>query len=279
MHSMADVSATAAVLDSRSRHLRRTIVRMMTSAGRGHLASALSLVEILRVLYDSVLHYDARRPDWPERDRFILSKGHGCLALYAVLVDKGFFPPEELDRFCHFDGMLGGHPEPKVPGVEVSTGSLGHGLPIGVGMAIHAKRNALPHRVVVVVGDGECNEGTVWEAAMAAAKHKLDNLTVLVDYNKQQSYGSTYEVLDLEPFADKWRSFGFEVVEADGHDVTALERALARLPACAGKPTAVICHTVKGRGIEFAENNLKWHHKSGLKENEVKDLLAAVGEP
>lgn len=263
-------------LDKRSVDLRRTIVQMMNSAGRGHLASALSLVEILRVLYDSVLHYDPRHPEWPQRDRFILSKGHGCLALYVILADKGFFPTEELWKFCWFDGILGGHPEPKVPGVEISTGSLGHGLPIGVGMAIHAKRVKSNHRVFVVLGDGECNEGTIWEAAMGASKHRLDNLVVMVDYNKQQSYGSTSEVLELEPFADKWRAFGFGVREVDGHDVKLIADALSEIPAQSGKPTAIICHTIKGKGIGFTENNLKWHHKSGLKESEMQALLQAL---
>ena len=263
-------------LDKRSIELRRMIVQAMNDGERGHLASALSLVEILRVLYDKVLRYDPKRPKWPQRDRFILSKGHGCLALYAVLADKGFFPVGELSNFCKFDGILGGHPEPKAPGVELSTGSLGHGLPVGVGMAIHAKRAKSGHRVFIVVGDGECNEGTVWESAMAASKHKLDNLVVMVDYNKQQSYGSTYEVLDLEPFADKWRSFGFSVKEADGHDVKSIEEALFPIPALTRKPTAIICHTVKGRGIGFAENDLKWHHKSGLKDNEKQALLQAL---
>ncbi|MGB7541507.1 MAG: transketolase [Burkholderiales bacterium] len=273
---MSRPDKSVAVLDRRSVELRRTIVKAMNSAGRGHLASALSLVEILRVLYDNVLRYDPKQPKWPLRDRFILSKGHGCLALYVILADKGFFPEDELWKFCRFDGILGGHPEPKVPGVEISTGSLGHGLPVAVGMAIHAQRAKAGHRVFVVLGDGECNEGTVWEAAMGAGKHKLDNLVVMIDYNKHQSYGSTYEVLDLEPFADKWRSFGFGVREADGHDVGSIEEVLSGIPAEHGKPTAIICHTVKGKGIGFTENNLKWHHKSGLKEAEMTALLEAL---
>ncbi|NBR27527.1 MAG: transketolase [Betaproteobacteria bacterium] len=273
---MTNTALASPALDRRSVALRRRIVEVMNNAGRGHLASAFSLVEILRVLYDSTLHIDPAKPLLPERDRFILSKGHGCLALYVLLADKGFFPAEELRTFCRFDSMLGGHPEPCVPGVEISTGSLGHGLPVAVGMALHAKFVRSPHRVFVVLGDGECNEGSVWEAAMAASKHRLDNLVALVDFNKHQSYGSTREVLDLEPFADKWRSFGFAVREADGHDVAALEKTLTDLPGEQGKPTVIICHTVKGKGISFTENNLKWHHKSGLKENEMRDLLAAL---
>jgi len=266
----------ASGLDQRSIDLRRTIVKVINSAGRGHFASALSIVEMLRVLFDSVLKYDSKNPKWDRRDRFILSKGHGCLALYVILAEKGFFPEDELWKFCQFDGILGGHPEPKVPGVEVSTGSLGHGLPVGVGMAINAKYEKADHRVFVVLGDGECDEGSVWEAAMSASKHKLDNLVVIVDYNKHQSYGSTSEVLDLEPFASKWRCFGFGVKETDGHDIASLARAFAEIPVERGRPTAIICHTIKGKGISFTENNLKWHHKSGLKESEVQALLKAL---
>ena len=265
-------------LDRRSIELRRRIVHVLERGGRGHLGTSLSPVEILRVLYDSVLHYDPNNPKSPQRDRFILSKGHGCIALYVLLQEKGFFPEEELWKFCRFDGILGGHPDPKVPGIEVSTGALGHGLPIGVGMAVNAKYEKSAHRVFVVLGDGECDEGSVWEAAMSAAKHKLDNLVVMVDYNKQQSYASTHEVLDLEPFADKWKSFGFNCHEVDGHDVTALEKMFARLPFATGKPSAIICHTVKGKGISFAENNLNWHHKSSIKDEEVQKLFKALEE-
>jgi transketolase len=271
-----DIPKNLMPLDERSRHLRRQIVRVLEGGGRGHIGTSLSLVEMLRVLFDSVLRYDPKNPRWPERDRFILSKGHGCITLYVLLQEKGFFAEEELRKFCRFDGILGGHPDPKVPGIEVSTGSLGHGLPVAVGMAVAAKRSGATHRVVTVLGDGECDEGSVWEAAMSASKHQLDNLTVIVDYNKQQSYGTTYEVLDLEPFAAKWEAFGFATKEVDGHDVPALERMLAALPFAKDRPSAVICHTVKGKGISFAENNLKWHHKSSLKNNEVEELLRAI---
>ena len=249
---------------------------MLAHARRGHVGTSLSPVEVLRVLYDSVLRYRPEEPAWRGRDRFLLSKGHGCIALYVLLAEKGFFPEEELWKFCRFDGMLGGHPDPKVPGIEVSTGSLGHGLPIGVGMAINARYERSSHRVFVLLGDGECDEGSVWEAAMSAAKHRLDHLVVLVDYNKQQSYSSTYEVLDLEPFADKWRSFGFACREVDGHDVASLEQMCAALPFAPGKPSAIICHTVKGKGIAFAENDLKWHHRSSIKESDIDALLKAL---
>lgn len=263
-------------LDSRSKYLRHRIIETLDAARRGHVGAALSLVEILRVLYDDILRYDPRNPKWPQRDRCILSKGHGCLALYVVLQDKGFFSEEELWRFCEADGILGGHPEIKVPGVEASTGSLGHGLPIGVGFALNGKYEGAGHRIFVVVGDGECNEGSIWEAAMCASKHKLNNLTVVVDYNKYQSYGPTAEVLNLEPFAEKWKAFGFAVREADGHDVKALRAAFSAVPLKADRPTAIICHTLKGKGMSCTEGNMKWHHKSKITEEEIKELRQAL---
>lgn len=264
-------------MDQRSKHLRRTIVQALEGGRRGHLGSSMSMVEILRVLYDSFLQYRPDEPGWIDRDRCILSKGHGCLTLYAILADKGFFPKEELKTFCMPTSRLGGHPEwGKLPGVEASTGALGHGLSMGVGMALAAKIRKQTHRVVVVVGDGEINEGSVWEAAMSASKHKLSNLTVFVDYNKLQSYGPTREVLDLEPLADKWRSFGFQVEEVDGHDVEALKYLVKRLPLHTDKPTAVICHTVKGKGVPFAEGKAEWHHKSGLTSEEITSMYECL---
>ncbi len=264
-------------LDSRSLELRRSIFNTLRAGGRGHVGSALSLVEILRVLYDDVLRYDPKRPDWPERDRCILSKGHGCLALYALLAEKGFFPKAELEKFCALDGMLGGHPEHrKIPGVEATTGSLGHGLSIAIGMALAARHKKSNHRVFVILGDGECNEGSIWEAAMCAGKHQLSNLIAMVDYNKMQSAGATAQIQELEPFADKWKSFGFAVREADGHNVAELRDVLAATPFAPAKPNLIICHTVKGKGVSFVENNLQWHHKSRLKDKEIDALLAEL---
>lgn len=264
-------------LDRRSRELRAQIVRTLEKGGRGHVGAAFSLVEMLRVLYDDVMRYDAKNPRSPQRDRFILSKGHGCLALYVLLAEKGFFPEAELWKFCKVDGILGGHPEyGKVPGIEASTGSLGHGLPIGVGFAINARFEKSSHRVFVVSSDGESNEGSVWEAALCAGKHKLSNLTVLVDYNKQQSYSTTYEVLDMEPFADKWRAFGFAAEEVDGHNVEQLRSTLKRVPFDPNKPSVILCHTIKGKGISFVENNLNWHHKNKVSPEEVASLLAEL---
>jgi transketolase len=274
---MADPIATR--LDSRSLELRRTIVRTLEAGQRGHVGAAFSLVEILRVLYDHVLRYDAKNPKWPERDRFVLSKGHGCLALYAVLADKGFFREEELWRFCKSDGLLGGHPEHHIPGVEASTGSLGHGMSIALGFALNARYERASHRTFVVIGDGESNEGSIWEAALSAGKHRLSNFTVLTDYNKHQSYGSTAEVQDLEPLREKWRAFGFSAHDVDGHDVAALRDILARVPLESGKPTALICHTVKGKGIPFVENDMAWHHVNKFTAKESERLFAALETP
>jgi len=268
----------AVPLDERSKHLRRMALGSMMSAGRGHLGPAMSLIEILRVLYDDVLTFKADEPQWGDRDRCILSKGHGCLALYAILADKGFFPKSELDNFCGFNGLLGGHPEIIAPGVEASTGALGHGLSIGVGMALANRMKKRDSKVVVVMGDGEINEGSVWEAAMAAAKHGLNNVTAIVDYNKIQSYGPVNGVQPLEPLMDKWESFGFAVEEVNGHDVEALRDVLGRLPFAEDRPSAVICHTVKGKGIPPAENNPGWHHKNKLKDEELVPIREALGE-
>jgi transketolase len=269
---------TSAALDERSRYLRSLILDCL-SAGRGHVGSALSLVEIVRALYDHVLNVRPAEPEWPDRDRFILSKGHGCLALYAILADLGFLPREELGVQCKSGALLGGHPETQVPGVEASTGALGHGLAIGLGMAMAARMQKRGSRVFVVTGDGELDEGAVWEAALAASKHKLENLTAIVDYNKLQSYGPVDEILPLEPLADKWRAFGFEVREVDGHDVGALREVFSSLPFAKGKPNAVIAHTIKGRGIHFAEHNPAWHHKSSLNEKILAELRAALERP
>ncbi len=262
-------------LDARSKYLRSQIIKGLRAGRRGHIGASFSLVEIMRVLYDDILKFDATNPSWSQRDRCILSKGHGCLALYVMLVDKGFIPEEELLKFCQVDGILGGHPEHKVAGVEASTGSLGHGLSIGLGMAINARYEKNGARVFVILGDGESNEGSVWEAAMSAGKNKLENLVVMVDYNKHQSYASTFEVQDLEPFADKWRAFNFAVSEVDGHDVKQLKEALQK-PSKEGKPTAIICHTVKGKGVPYAEGNMQWHHKSRISDEDINSLLEEV---
>jgi transketolase len=280
---MSDLTIGTRPLDAKALRQRRALLDMLAASRRGHISSALSVIDIVRTLYDHVLRFDPRRPDWRERDRFILSKGHGCMALYVVLAEHGFFPVEELSRFTRFDSILGSHPDmEKVPGVEASTGSLGHGLSIGVGMALAGRMDGADYRTFVVVGDGECNEGSVWEAALSAAHHGLEKLTVLVDYNKMQCWSRTSEVLELEPLAAKWEAFGFGVRQVDGHDPEALRSALELLPYRPGRPSCLICHTVKGRGVAEIENNPLWHHANRLGDEAVARLyedLDAANRP
>jgi transketolase len=271
-------------LDERSKYLRELVVGALEGGGRGHVGATLSLLEIIRVLYDSVLASRAHDPSWHGRDRFILSKGHGCLALYALLAEKGFFDKDELKKQCSAGAMLGGHPERgHVPGIEASTGALGHGVSIGVGMALGLRLKGNAARVFVVMGDGELNEGAVWEAAMSAAKHRLGNFVVLVDYNKMQSYGPISDVLELEPLAAKFGAFGFRVIEVNGHDVSALTAVLQtvaprRESLREGTPVLVICHTVKGKGLRFAENSAEWHHKAKIGPDDVRAMKAALAQ-
>ena len=275
--SVNRIASATPALDERSKYLRRLIVRALDGGGRGHIGSSMSLVEIMRVLYDDVLRYRPSEPKWHERDRMILSKGHGCLALYVMLADKGFIPVETLDTFCRRDSILGGHPEAaKIPGVEASTGSLGHGLSFGLGMALAARIERRDTRVFVVMGDGEINEGSVWEAALCAGKHRLTHLTAIIDYNKVQSAGPVREIQDLEPLADKWRAFGFAVEEVDGHDVAALSSLFRRLPLAPDRPSTIICHTVKGKGLPFAEHDANWHHKAKIPAELVSQMCAAL---
>lgn len=264
-------------LDERSVYLRQLVLRTLQGGSRGHVGSTMSLIEIMRVLYDDIMQCDPKKPEWDERDICILSKGHGCIAQYVVMADKGYFDKSHLDTFCHFDSILGGHPDAnKIPGVEASTGALGHGLSIGLGFALGAKMKKQSRNVYVVMGDGEINEGSVWEAAMCIGKHKLNNLIAMVDYNKIQSAGRTDDIQGLEPLADKWRAFNFDVLEVNGHDVAQLQQVLEQASRQQDKPTAIICHTVKGKGIHFAEHDPTWHHKSRLDEAAVTDMYKAL---
>ena len=247
-------------LKLKANSIREKILTMVTKAKSGHIASAFSIVETLIILYYKILNLDLNNPKWDERDRFILSKGHGCVALYAVLAEKGFFPVETLFTFCKPGSILGGHPEmQKIPGVEASTGSLGHGLSIAVGIALAGKYDKKKYRTFCLIGDGECNEGSIWEAAMFATHKKLDNLVVIVDYNKLQSSGRVEEVLSLEPFGKKWEAFGWKVKEIDGHNMQQLFHALNKIPLKKRQPTLIISHTVKGKGVSFIENVVSWH--------------------
>ncbi len=274
MNKLLNEKALKIKLDTRSKYLRQLIVQALIGGGRGHMGSAMSLVEILRVLYDEFIKFDPKKPKNENRDRLILSKGHGCLALYAILADKKFIKSTDLDITSRFESILGGHPESlKVPGIEVSTGALGHGFPIGVGMAIAAKLKKQNHNIYVVIGDGESNEGSIWEAALSASKHKLSNLKVMIDYNKIQSYDFVDKVLNLEPLKKKWESFGFEVSEVNGHDVKNLKANLKDyLKSKSDKPSVTICHTIKGKGFYFAENNPKWHHKNSFSTEEIENM-------
>lgn len=257
-------------------HLRVDALRMVHQARASHIGSCLSIAELLAVLYRRVLRIDPRRPDWPERDRFVLSKGHAAAILYAVLAECGFFPLDWLETYCGDDSLLMGHVSHGVPGVEVSTGSLGHGLSIACGMALAAQRLGSDRRVVVLLGDGELDEGSCWEAIMFAAQHRLKNLVAIVDYNKIQGLGAVNEVLDLEPLAEKWRSFRWAAMEIDGHDVKQIERALAPPPTGCSSPTALIAHTVKGKGVSFMENELAWHYRCP-DDKELNLALAELG--
>ena len=274
MNKLLNKKALKIKLDRRSKYLRQLIVKALIGGGRGHMGSAMSLVEILRLLYDDFIKINPKKPNNENRDRLILSKGHGCLALYAILADKKFIKSTDLDIASRFESILGGHPESlKVPGVEVSTGALGHGFPVGVGMAVAAKLKKQNHNIYVIIGDGESNEGSIWEAALYASKYKLNNLKVMMDYNKIQSYDFVDKVLNLEPLKKKWESFGFEVSEVNGHDVKNLRANLKDyLKSKSDKPSVTICHTIKGKGFYFAENNPKWHHKNSFSTEEIENM-------
>ena len=256
---MSDVSDLSTL--ELSRRIRRHCVEMTHRADASHIGSSLSTVELLAVLFGSIMTYDPDDPEAASRDRFILSKGHGCAAYYAALAECGFFPMDWLQSFHQDGARLAGHATHKgVPGVEVSTGTLGHGLPLATGMALAAQRDSRDHRVFCLISDGECDEGSTWEAALLASHHNLENLVVIVDYNKIQSYGRVEEVIDLEPLAAKWEAFGWGAVEVDGHDLTTIENTLGNIPLEPGRPSCLIAHTVKGKGISFMEDKLLYHY-------------------
>jgi transketolase len=238
---------------------RRDILRYIFHAGAGHTGGSLSCVDILNVLYNRVLRVTPQTISDPRRDRYIQSKGHSVEALYVVLADCGFFPVCELETLCRFQSRFVGHPTRKVPGIEMNTGALGHGLSISVGLALAAKRDGTDYRVFTLLGDGELAEGSNWEAAMAAAHHRLDNLTAVLDHNSLQITGRTQDVCSSEPVDEKFRAFGWTVLGVDGHDVDQLTQALTTPPE-SGQPTCIIANTVKGRGVSFMENGVKWHH-------------------
>jgi transketolase len=245
-----------------AKRIRLHALRMTSKGGGAHIGAAFSCADILAVLYGSVLNVDPLDPMWPLRDRFVLSKGHAGSALYAVLAECGFFPVEKLETHYMDGSDLCGHVSHKgVPGVEVSTGSLGHGLALAAGMAYAAKLDGLRHRVFALLSDGECDEGSTWEAILFAAHHQLDRLVTIVDYNKIQSLAPVSETIRLEPFAQKWSSFGWAVKQVDGHNHDALADALGSVPFSTGKPSCLLAHTVKGKGVSFMENTVLWHYR------------------
>ena len=261
----------AGALKARAAQLRGKIIDMSHAAQAAHLASSLSCADILVAAYWHVLNIDPQTPHDPLRDRFILSKGHAAAALYAVLAMRGYFPIEELDTFCKDGGRLAEHPPANLlPGVEAATGSLGHGLPLGCGMALSGRIKGETFRVFALLSDGENNEGSVWEAAMFAAAQKLDNVCVVVDYNKWQATARSDETLMLAPLCDKWAAFGWDAREIDGHDIGALAEAMQRVPNGSGKPVALIAHTIKGKGVSFMEDDNNWHYRAPTAEEVVK---------
>jgi len=261
----ADTETAAAELRRIAREVRRNVVRMIDRAQMGHIGGDLSVTDILVTCFWGALSLDPQQPAWPERDRFILSKGHCAAALYSTLAHSGFFPAGELETFMAPMSALNGHPNKiEVPGVETNTGALGHGFPVATGCAIAAQLTGRPWRTVVVLGDGEMQEGSNWEAAMTAAHYNLSSLTAVIDRNRLQQGARTEETKRLEPLADKWRSFGWEVRDVDGHDHAALLRALG--PSATGQPVAVIANTIKGKGVSFMEDRVEWHHKVPTRE-------------
>lgn len=276
--SSAEVDALQIVdLKLKAVQIRMDVLKMIHRAKAGHTGGSLSNTDILTALYYKAMKIDPANPEWEERDRFILSKGHSVESLWCILADRGFFPREELATFSQFGTRLIGHPNNEVPGVEMNTGALGHGLSISVGMALAAKRDGKGYRVFCLMGDGEQAEGSVWEAAMAGAHYKLDNLVGIIDRNGLQITGSTEDVMSLEPLGEKWRAFGWHVIELDGHDYAALLQAFEAVPEAPGKPTLVIANTVKGKGVSFAENVAGWHHRVPNDE-ELERALAELEE-
>jgi transketolase len=265
-------------LRSEALRLRRNIWRAFHAAGSGHVGGSSSAADLLAALYFHYLKQRPDQPEWPDRDRFVLSKGHANGALAAVLAQAGYFPESLLDDFYGYETLMGMHPDIKLAGVEMSTGGLGHGLSVGVGMALGARMQKRGFRTIVMLGDGELQEGSNWEAAMAAAHLGLSNLTAIVDFNKVQQSNHVQELLGLEPLADKWRAFGWSVRELDGHDMADIVAALDALPYAPEMPSLMLAHTVKGKGVSFAEDTYLWHQNM-VDDETYQKALAELGEP
>lgn len=262
-------------LESIARTLRARIIETSSQTGTPHLGSCLSCVDLLTAVYFAVLRIDPGVPREPDRDRFILSKGHGAPALFQTLALRGFYPQSMLATYGQDGGIFAEHPPTPehLAGIEAATGSLGHGLPLGLGMALAGRIQGQNYNVYAVLGDGECNEGSVWEAAMMASAQKVANLCVMIDFNKWQATGRSREILSLDPMADKWRAFGWDVVEIDGHDMPQIVNTLAKFPASNSKPTAIVAHTVKGKGVSFMEDDNNWHYRIPTAAEVVKAKL------
>ena len=260
-------------LEEMAKTLRRHIIAMTAEAGSGHPGGSLSAADIVTALYFRVLNHRPADHHWAERDRFVLSKGHAAPLLYAALAESGYFPVKELLTLRKLGSRLQGHADRTcTPGIEMSTGSLGQGLSFGIGIALAARLNSQSYRVYVLMGDGECDEGQVWEAAMAAAHFKIDNLTAIIDHNNQQIDGWNWEVMNLEPLGDKWRSFGWHVIEIDGHDFNQILAAFEQAKSVKEQPTVIIAHTIKGKGVSFMENNLEFHGRAPTPEEAERAL-------
>lgn len=246
-----------------AKQLRRDVITMIATAGSGHPGGSLSAADIVTALYFKVMHHDPKNPQWPERDRFVLSKGHAAPILYAALAECGYFPVEELSTLRKLGSRLQGHTDRTLtPGVEMSAGSLGQGLSYGIGIALAGRLDKREYRVYVLLGDGECDEGQVWEAAMFAPHHRMDNITAIVDHNDLQLDGRVCDIMALEPLADKWRAFNWHVLEINGHDIKEILQALKKAGEVKGKPTVIIAHTIKGKGVSFMEGNVDFHGKA-----------------
>jgi len=265
-------------LEAEARQVRRNIWRALRAGGSGHAGGSLSATDILAALYFYRMRIRPGEPNWPERDRFVLSKGHANAALGAVLAQAGFIDDAVLDRFYGFESPFGMHPDIKVAGVEMCTGALGHGLAVATGMALGARIQKLPFHTFVMLGDGELHEGSNWEAAMAASHYRLANLTAIVDHNKISQSGRVADIISVDPLADKWRAFGWEVREIDGHDMAAVVDTLDALPLHPDRPTAIVAHTVKGKGVSFAENTYLWH-SNNVNDEILARALAELGVP
>lgn len=263
-------------LEGHARQIRRDVWRALRAGGGGHAGGSSSAADILAALYFHRLRIRPKEPKWPDRDRFVLSKGHANAALGAVLAQAGFIDDAVIDRFYGFESPFGMHPDIKVPGIEMCTGALGHGLAIGMGMAFGARLQKKSFHTFVMIGDGELHEGSNWEAAMAASHHRLSNLTAIIDFNRICQSGSVKDILGVAPLSDKWRAFGWSVRELDGHDMGQVVDALDALPMDSERPTALIAHTVKGKGVSFAENTWQWHSNSVNDEILAKALAELV---